>query len=125
MARSLICSKCGKQKENPKSSYCRACKAEHSRKQYASNPDIKRDYVLRYRYGITLEDYKALLVKQNNACAICFKRCITGKELAVDHHHGTGEVRGLLCYNCNSGIAKFNEDSGRLYRAMLYIERFD
>ena len=60
-----------------------------------------RKWSLNKRYGITIEEYDALLESQNFGCAICKMPCPTGKRLAVDHDHHTGEIRGLLCYRCN------------------------
>ena len=46
-----------------------------------------------------------LRVKQDGKCAICgVSERKLGKPLCLDHNHITGEVRGLLCNNCNSGI---------------------
>lgn len=49
-------------------------------------------------YQIPPEQYWALYEAQGGKCAIATCRA-TGKvrRLAVDHDHGTGEVRGLLC----------------------------
>ena len=49
-----------------------------------------------------------LLEKQNWICPICKEQV---KSPCLDHHHksrikGTGLVRGVLCRNCNSFIAK-------------------
>lgn len=58
-------------------------------------------------YGISSEDYAALLKFQGGKCYICHRRPRTLR-LAVDHDHATGEVRGLLCANnengCNRGV---------------------
>jgi len=59
---------------------------------------------LEQRYGITREEYEALLDKQGGVCAICGNGCKTGQRLAVDHCHETGRVRGLLCKSCNLHI---------------------
>jgi hypothetical protein len=53
-------------------------------------------------YGITPEQYDALLKLQDGRCAIC-KRKPQTLRLAVDHDHKTGEVRGLLCANNENG----------------------
>lgn len=82
------------------------------------------------RYGINEYKYEDLLISQNYKCAICNneetsidKR--TGKvyELAVDHCHKTGQVRGLLCANCNGGLGNYNDDITRLKKAIEYLEK--
>lgn len=60
----------------------------------------KRNWQLKRRYGITLEQYNALLEQQGGACAIC-QRVPKAGRLHVDHDHKTKVVRGLLCYRCN------------------------
>ena len=62
---------------------------------------------LRARYGLSTADYDALLIQQDGVCRICKRSCSTGKRLAVDHDHGTGAVRGLLCRRCNIGLGHF------------------
>lgn len=64
---------------------------------------------LKSRYGITLEDYEALLAKQNGVCAICEQPCKTGERLSVDHNHATGVVRGLLCRGCNFRLGQIEK----------------
>ena len=54
-------------------------------------------------YGITGDDYEALLKRQGGKCAICRARP-KSKRLAVDHNHKTGAVRGLLCSRCNHDL---------------------
>nr|WP_268255595.1 endonuclease domain-containing protein [Streptomyces flavofungini] len=40
----------------------------------------------------------------------------------VDHCHGTGRVRGVLCFNCNSAIGELGCDPGAFRRAISYLE---
>ena len=65
-------------------------------------------------------DYEELLQKQNNRCAICHVENEISK-LAIDHNHKTLEIRGLLCHECNSGIAYFDENTEYLAKAMIYL----
>lgn len=39
----------------------------------------------------------------------------------VDHHHGTGAVRGLLCSPCNIAIGLFRESPARMRAAISYV----
>jgi hypothetical protein len=81
-------------------------------------------------YGITGEEYAALLRAQGGVCFICHRK--PGKKrLAVDHDHKTGAVRGLLCANnengCNRGVVANLEaavDGGlaAARRAVEYLE---
>jgi hypothetical protein len=64
--------------------------------------DKRRDKYYRRKYGITLNDYKAMMHKQRGCCGVCNKSHLEFKRrLAVDHDHETGKVRGLLCFYCN------------------------
>ncbi|GGP31473.1 hypothetical protein GCM10010501_72640 [Streptomyces libani subsp. rufus] len=82
------------------------------------------------RYGITAEDYEALLEAQGGACAICREPCTTGNRLSVDHDHeccpgrrSCGKcIRGLLCTRCNPGIGYFRDNVELLRRAVAYLE---
>jgi len=80
-----------------------------------------RKCMLKRRYGITLEQYEAMLESQNGKCAICKGDCLTGRNLAVDHDHETGKVRGLLCSKCNQGLGQLNNIE-LLQRAIDYLK---
>jgi hypothetical protein len=56
-------------------------------------------------------------------CAICKRPCSTGRSLAVDHNHETGEVRGLLCKACNQALGLFEDDTNRMTIAIEYLTR--
>lgn len=92
------------------------------RENYKKIKRLKRGYILKKTYGITLKQYEDLLFSQKNKCAICgrheseFKR-----SLHVDHCHETEIVRGLLCGNCNNGIGMFQHDINFLKNAIKYL----
>ena len=76
------------------------------------------------KYGLTIDDYAWLFKAQKGRCAICQSRPLRmGKPLGVDHNHLTGEVRGLLCDRCNSGLGFFEDNPVRLRRALRYLIR--
>lgn len=80
----------------------------------------------RYLYGISAEQFVAILERQSGGCAICGTTEWPGKGNAphVDHCHRTNEVRGILCNNCNNGLGRFADDPDRLEAAAAYLRRF-
>jgi Recombination endonuclease VII len=95
-------------------------KVDNSRRRlrWATDADFRDRHRAR-RYGLSLQDYRAILERQGNACAICKMRA---KPLCVDHCHATGKVRGFLCRNCNLGLGNYN-DNPDLHRAgAAYLE---
>ena len=87
-----------------------------------SNPGKVKNTELRKRFGITLEDYSKMLDAQNGVCAICYKACVTGLALAVDHSHSTKKIRGLLCANCNKVLGHAKDSIEVLKQAIKYLE---
>lgn len=82
-------------------------------------------------HGLTTERYIEMLQSQNFVCAICEEPETTkssdsgeARELAIDHCHETGIVRGLLCGFCNRGIGLLKDNPARIRKAADYIERF-
>lgn len=81
------------------------------------------EYRLRTVFKIDPEEYYRLSELQDGRCAICFCKPRT-RRLAVDHDHGTGEVRGLLCTRCNHKIlGSAREDPVILRRAARYLDQ--
>lgn len=95
-------------------------------------PNACRAREVELRYDISAEDYLAMAMRQNGACAICGRRPDRDKEagpkrraagLSVDHCHATDKVRGLLCRECNWGLGHFKDSSDLLRLAAAYLER--
>lgn len=83
----------------------------------ASARERGRRHQLRSKYGLTVEQYERMVDQQGGRCAICRR----AGRLHVDHNHNTGEVRGLLCMNCNTGIGHLGDDVEVLGRAIGYL----
>ena len=73
------------------------------------------------RYGLSLADFERLCEAQGDRCAICRSPETDGWDLAVDHDHMTGKVRGLLCRRCNAGLGLLRDDEQLLRRAADYL----
>ena len=96
----------------------RAERNENHRRYLRERPRLQRAHDL-IRYGITPEEYDAMLAAQGGGCAICGARGnANGRRLAVDHDHVTGAARGILCHNCNAGIGHFADDRARMREAL-------
>ncbi|MFJ4624286.1 endonuclease VII domain-containing protein [Streptomyces sp. NPDC088812] len=83
---------------------CAACRSTARLGKRGETPDQRFRRKLRCEYGLTVEQYEALVAAQAGVCAICGKAPGTGKRLAIDHCHATGAVRALLCTNCNLAV---------------------
>lgn len=103
-----------------KQTYCKAC----------SRGEQTRWYYKR-KYGITLEQRNTLLENQNNCCAICHSEIEfhdgcrgsrTGESAVIDHCHGQGHIRGVLCGHCNTGLGAFKDNPDALKRAIEYLK---
>ena len=108
-------------------SICKTCiKADpltEEKKKYMR--DYSVGYNLKTKYNLSVEQYNALLVKQNHKCAICSideKEAPKGK-LFVDHCHATNKVRKLLCHNCNVSIGLLKESITTLSQAIAYLDK--
>lgn len=77
-------------------------------------------YSLKRFYGLSAEEYYALLEKQKGLCALCGVKP-TGK-LVVDHCHKTGRIRGILCRKCNLGLGLLGDTAEFLAKAVAYLE---
>jgi hypothetical protein len=98
------------------------------KREYNATPRGKRAAISRHLkrlYNITADKYDEILKEQNGSCAICGKSTTEFKRrLAVDHDHGSGKVRGLLCTNCNRGVGNFYDSPDLLQKAIFYLLRF-
>jgi len=86
-------------------------------KEYAAN-NKERLYTthIKRKYGLSKEEYDAMIEVQDNSCACCGEPFIRTPH--VDHCHTTGVVRGLLCTGCNSGLG-FYEKKHKLFKQYL------
>jgi hypothetical protein len=92
------------------------------RKQYnATRRSVLREQHLVRKFGITLDEFEAMLAAQGGGCAVCGRSAPEGTSLHVDHDHDSGVVRGLLCFTCNGALGMFTENEHLLTRAADYV----
>ncbi len=83
---------------------------------------------LKYRYGITKEQYDAQLISQGGVCPIC---ALAGtvkpdeKELCVDHNHKTGKLRALVCRTHNFMLGMAHDNPAELVAAFHYLKHYE
>ncbi len=80
---------------------------------------------LKTNYGLTQEDFDRMMAKQGGVCAVCRQppNSERFKYLSVDHDHGTGKVRELLCTRCNMMIGQAKENPAVLIAAAEYLRK--
>lgn len=98
------------------------------RRVYKMSLDAQRHYGRKRYYGITGEEYGAMLAQQKGVCAICSKPETamlrgTPKQMHVDHCHETDRIRALLCGSCNMMLGVAKDDPAILRAAADYLER--
>ncbi len=97
---------------------------DYKKRWYQDNKVIQRDKTLKYKFGLTLNDYNTKLQEQNYCCKICKKHQSNFiKSLHVDHCHKTSMIRGLLCCDCNLGIGNIKESTETLKNCILYLKK--
>ena len=106
-----------------RSTYCRKCQNKYT------STSRQRAQARKRNYGLTPEGFAHRMRMQGGVCAIC-KRPPEAPPRGgnpvfhVDHNHVTGEVRGLLCSNCNMALGLFGDDISRLQRAITYLSGY-
>lgn len=131
-----------KKNQAKRTAYFREWRAKnpgYERIRHAADPEKNRDAVVRYRlknpdrvkrfnknqklkrYGLTLEDFEAMIAAQDGRCAICSDKFARSPH--VDHCHRTGAVREILCDDCNNVLGRARDNTDILRRAITYLER--
>ncbi len=123
-------------------SVCKPCENASVKARYALDPakfkaisvawqERNQDKVLRIRrrrilrsYGLSEDRFDALMIHQAGRCAVCRSAHLsttTRRGVCIDHDHGTGLVRGLLCSKCNLALGHFRDDPANLERGAIYL----
>src|SRR5258708_1552510 len=85
----------------------------------ALSPTARWEWYLKHEYGLTLAEHKQMVEAQEYKCKICLKQ----KKLEIDHNHKTGQVRGLLCHDCNYRLlGTIERNVAKVERAIKYLK---
>lgn len=130
-----VCNKCNTEKDvslfewqknrpNPRKT-CKLCRsrvprteeqikkrAEYKKDLYSRRKDHYRSVAEMSLYGVSKDQF------EYDYCAICGSK----ERLHIDHCHKSGDVRGLLCQNCNFGIGNLKDSIVNLRTAILYLQ---
>lgn len=86
----------------------------------------KRRYMR--EYGISYDTFLSMFEQQEGLCACCSRHMVLESSArdvtcaCVDHDHKTGQVRGLLCRQCNAAIGILGDSASRLRSAASYLD---
>lgn len=133
------CSKCGltkhvehfhirKASKDGYTARCGKCINTKSLKTRIERPNQTRENNLKNRFNMSIEEYNVIFLKQRGRCAICSKPESNSdskgnvKWLSVDHNHNTGDIRGLLCSSCNTGIGLLGDSVDTMKKAIKYLK---
>ncbi len=65
----------------------------------------KRDIQTAYRYKATADQAAQINeLLQAGRCELCKKTGLSRRDLAIEHNHKTGKLRGVTCFSCNTKI---------------------
>lgn len=95
---------------------CKSCNSFSTKKFREKNPF----YLQARTYRITQEQVEQMY-KESVGCEICGKQ--DQRRLVIDHDHGTGKIRGLLCDLCNKGIGLLRDDKAVVQKAYNYLDK--
>lgn len=104
---------------------CKACQYDAQKIYVRLKPEKVRRWQfaarLRHKYGITVDQYEAMLASQGGKCACCAS---VMEPPFVDHCHRTGRVRALLCQSCNLSLGALRESLDRVAALSRYIQEY-
>lgn len=97
----------------------RACNNAGRSYEYQANAKFKT------LYGITLSERNDMFAEQDGKCLVCDRSMTLDSRKPnsahVDHCHTTGEVKGLLCSNCNTAAGLLGENPAITAKLTAYL----
>lgn len=81
-----------------------------------------RAYMLKRKYGLTLDSFNSMLSGQGNTCASCGETDWGKLGPVVDHDHNTGDIRGIVCNRCNVALGMLKDNPEIARKLAIYLE---
>ena len=102
------------------------------RELYALKPKRQAEAQLKYKYGLTQEQWNAKFGLQDHQCACCGTKDPV-KSWCVDHAHSCcpGQrscgkcLRGIVCHPCNTMLGMARDTIKKLEQGIAYLRRYD
>jgi hypothetical protein len=96
-------------------------RVRESRRRYqqSRDPNIQHGFHIKWKYGLTREQFESMEAEQGYRCAIC--HAAFDERPCIDHDHETGTVRGLLCRMCNVGLGYIERTPEWVDEAKAYL----
>lgn len=115
-------------------SHCKACHYQLTQAWRHRNRDkvnaVYRVYNGARRHGMTLLEYRAFIAKLPDACEVCGRNLHLhagatrlASTICIDHDHETGQIRGVLCMNCNTALGLAADDPALLRKLARYLTK--
>jgi RNase P subunit RPR2 len=99
----------------------RECKTCATAKNHRRAGQLRENHLNR-KFNMTVEQFNLRLSEQGGKCAGCGTTEPGGMgSFHVDHDHETGEIRKLLCMNCNRCLGAAKDDPKLLEALALYL----
>ena len=100
------------------------------RHAHPEHREKSRIAVLERTRKMTMDDFLAKAQQQEYRCMICrvslefrlIRRC--PNKACLDHDHGTGQNRDILCSRCNTAFGLFRENETILLSAVEYSRKW-
>jgi len=87
---------------------------------------LKREQQLAKIYDLTPKEVANMEEESHGCCFICgVHKSQLKKELFIDHNHETGQIRGLLCSNCNFMLGNAKDNIEILQKGINYLKDKD
>lgn len=117
------CTSCKTALRVPAQRLCTECQAAKDKQRKAPKEVKLRERVTRIKTKYKVRPALAAALAVVSTCEACGKKQTRAGEMHIDHCHGTGKVRGVLCFNCNAALGHVGDDQDRLRNLLAYLER--